>query len=168
MRRLITLTSAGRNRLIVICRELPRTRDVGLGRKTVPHKTYEDSPYHAPSPCHLLGLPIAWPKPRSYHCQGHTPPLPPIRNVFGIGGGPCPDRAKQAAGQPGRVTPMRYKSGRGNGGHPARFLLQATRVRSWVNLASVFTAMAHTKPSNSRPTAVTIGGLSFPLAARFL
>ena len=40
MRRLITLIFAGRNRIIVIRRELPRTEDAGSGEDTVPHKKY--------------------------------------------------------------------------------------------------------------------------------
>jgi hypothetical protein len=47
-RRLITLIFAGRNRIIVIRRELPRTKGAGLVQD-LPHRMVEDSPSCTPS-----------------------------------------------------------------------------------------------------------------------
>ena len=46
-RRLITLICAGRNRRVMIRRELPRTRSAG-GAEAVPHRTEEGSPFRGP------------------------------------------------------------------------------------------------------------------------
>src|SRR6266478_2622023 len=48
-RRLITLIFAGRNRIIVIRRELPRTSSAGLVQD-LPHRSIEDSPSCAARP----------------------------------------------------------------------------------------------------------------------
>ena len=50
MRRLITLISAGRNRTIVIRRELPRTKTRELGARPYRIKRSEGSPFREPSP----------------------------------------------------------------------------------------------------------------------
>ena len=46
-RRLITLIFAGRNRIIVIRRELPRTNGAGRAHR-LPHRLHEDSPFRVP------------------------------------------------------------------------------------------------------------------------
>src|SRR6476659_1247225 len=50
MRRLITLISAGRNRIVVIRRELPRTEDAGWVRTPYRTKDTEGSPFREPRP----------------------------------------------------------------------------------------------------------------------
>ncbi len=51
-RRLITLIFAGRNRMDMIRRELPRTFWRGLGRMTVPQGNCEGSPFRGALRCH--------------------------------------------------------------------------------------------------------------------
>src|SRR5688572_24827794 len=50
MRRLITLISAGRNRIVMIRRELPRTEDAGWVQAPYRTKYVEDSPFRMPRP----------------------------------------------------------------------------------------------------------------------
>src|SRR5204862_3677352 len=57
-RRLITLIFAGRNRIIVIRRELPRTKGAGLVRD-LPHRIIEESPFLVPDDRYLRRLPCA-------------------------------------------------------------------------------------------------------------
>src|SRR5205814_4215686 len=68
-RRLITLIFAGRNRIIVIRRELPRTKGAGLVRD-LPHRIIEDSPFRVPHDRYL----------RRLLCAGfrRTPVMPPV------------------------------------------------------------------------------------------
>lgn len=91
-RRLITLIYAGRDRRVMIRREMPRTEVAGWA-EAVPHRTEEGSPFRGPL------------------------------------------TATGAAVQ----TPI---------------LVQAAFETRYC--CSIFTAMAHTNPSNSRPSAVTI------------
>jgi hypothetical protein len=92
-------------------------------------------------------------------------PFSPMRKrVLRIDAGASPGRAQRVGGieEPGRVAAMRHKGKGGNGRH------RQAAFRSGLNLASVSTAMAQRKPSNSRPTAVTICGFFLPAAASFL
>ena len=82
-RRLITLIFAGRNRIIVIRRELPRTISAGGGPEVLPHRTHTrtllsvfDSTanrnafllWFADLSCHLL-----WFLPLSFHLHSDSP-----------------------------------------------------------------------------------------------
>jgi hypothetical protein len=115
LRRLITLIFAGRNRIIVIRRELPRTRDASWA-KSLSHRILEDSPFRV-----LL--------------DGDS--LCPVHGLF-----------------------------------PKVWWLSllvddyaAIGVR-WPPLLSTLFPMAQMKPSNSRPTAVTIFCGFLPRAAK--
>jgi hypothetical protein len=55
-RRLITLICAGRNRMDMIRRELPRTRRAGWGRSPFRIKHWEDSPFRCP--CAIIGAAV--------------------------------------------------------------------------------------------------------------
>jgi len=52
-RRLITLIFAGRNRMVMIRRELPRTKRAGWVRKPYRIESLEDSPFRGP--CTAIG-----------------------------------------------------------------------------------------------------------------
>ena len=52
-RRLITLIFAGRNRMVMIRRELPRTEYAGLGRSLCRTERKEGSPFRGP--CTAIG-----------------------------------------------------------------------------------------------------------------
>ena len=52
-RRLITLIFAGRNRMVMIRRELPRTKRAGWVRKPFRIESLEDSPFRGP--CTAIG-----------------------------------------------------------------------------------------------------------------
>src|SRR5690242_12357606 len=55
-RRLITLIFAGRNRMDMIRRELPRTRRAGWGRSPFRIESDEDSPFRGP--CTIIGAAV--------------------------------------------------------------------------------------------------------------
>jgi hypothetical protein len=70
LRRLITLIFAGRNRIIVIRRELPRTRSASLA-KGRSHRTFEDSPFRVYRDGDSLCPPHLIDSPRNRFLAGH-------------------------------------------------------------------------------------------------
>ena len=106
-RRLITLIFAGRNRMDMIRRELPRTERAGWGRSPFRIERKEGSPFRGP--CAVIGFAVQ-------------------ENIW---------------------------------------LLFYAAIAS-LCFCSVFNAIAHMKPSSSRPSAVTIWFLFLPRAANVL
>src|SRR5579884_2425025 len=117
MRRLITLISAGRNRIVMIRREQPRTENANWVR----------GPYRTKGWRVLLAVcsdPVTCTVPPSRTSSGRTKPAIPswMEREVGIAAGSRPGRAERAGGKPGRVAAMRYKRARGNGRrHQAAF-----------------------------------------------
>ena len=105
-RRLITLIFAGRNRMDMIRRELPRTKRAGWGRSRYRIEGKEGSPFRGP--CAITGFAVQ-------------------ENIW---------------------------------------FFYAAVASFW--FCSVFNAIAHMKPSSSRPSAVTIWLLFLPRAANVL
>jgi hypothetical protein len=174
VRRLITLISAGRNRIVMIRRELPRTEGAGWVRR----------PYRPERMRILLTtrpLAVAWsvcvqPGGRSRKSAVHSLPAIPSSQESVL-------RRRQDPSRPSGSERRRAAGSRRGaltGGADARrsqwrewqasrfYVVQAAAFCCIWYLASVFTAMAQMKPSISLPTAVTICGLFFPAASSFL
>jgi len=91
VRRLITLISAGRNRIIVIRRELPRTEDASLGAK--PYRTKQRRIFLAVSPTPAAGAACKL-------CKGSFSGSLPLRLIFDFCGD-RPGKAQQLASDGG-------------------------------------------------------------------
>ena len=152
MRRLITLISAGRNRTIVIRRELPRTKNADWAVK----------PYHIKRWRILLSV---CPRPvtgsvaiSKFKAKATNQPA-----------NEAPSGAEWPAITIGRPTPVRAEEVRHPGcPFPWPISRYAARAVHGGNFRSVFTAMAQINPNNSRPTAATICGFFLLAAASFL
>src|SRR3954451_17051520 len=90
-RRLITLIFAGRNRMVMIRRELPRTWGAGWVRRPCRIEVEEGSPFRGPLRCHRLRCPAE-----------HSANLGRLRELLLLFGfdSDSPDKAEQFASDP--------------------------------------------------------------------
>jgi hypothetical protein len=154
-----------RNRIVMIRRELPRTRVAGwavspyrikLTRILLPRAA-------RPAACTVARVPIM---ELSLEQPFHRA-ISSSRKGLCVAGGSCLARAQRAAGKPRRVAATQHKQRGGNARRRLPTPLQAARCTSlW--RASTRTAIAQRKRSSSRPIAATICGLFWPRALSFL
>lgn len=163
MRRLITLISAGRNRIIVIRRELPRTEDAGWAERPYRTKQRRVLLSVCPRPVSVrVATKSIIESPRSW---GPQPAIPSSKEgVLHRRQGPSrPSEASQREALTGGGDAL----GRDQRGWQAH-RLGCQAAHCCCPRCSALTAIAQMKPSSSRPIAVTICGLFFPLASSLL
>jgi hypothetical protein len=163
MRRLITLISAGRNRIIVIRRELPRTEDAGWAK--MPYRTKARRVLRSvrPRPVSVrVATKSIIESPKAWRPQ----PAIPSSKISVLQRRRVPSRPREARRREALTGGAAALARDQRGCRPTARGCQAAHC--CCPRCSALTAIAQMKPSSSRPIAVTICGLFFPLASSFL
>lgn len=157
MRRWFTLISAGRNRIVVIRREPPRTENAGWVGRPDRTKLRRILLFVRPRPVITL-LPVADSEVSAILMQ----PFPGNQKSL--------RRRRRDPSRPSEASRRRTGTGGaeavGSNRREWRVMRSGSRLSLQTRLG--FPAIAQMKPSNSRPIAVTICGLFLPRAARCL